>query len=97
MKSTQFSKFRTPGTVGALFVWHLLAFATFATFAFYTNPEDSDCGTRFANQSNSSDQSAYLVVNLDFDHGGVNDFDICEATDHSGVDVDNKLAFNYTG
>ena len=38
MKSTQFSKFRTPGTVGAIFVWHLLAFATFATFAFYTNP-----------------------------------------------------------
>ena len=38
MKSTQLSKFRTPVIVGAIFVWHLLAFATFATFAFYTNP-----------------------------------------------------------
>ena len=28
----------TLGAVGNISVWHLLAFATFATFAFYTNP-----------------------------------------------------------
>ena len=33
-------KILDPWTFGNIFVWHLLAFAIFATFAFYTNPSD---------------------------------------------------------
>ena len=46
MKSTYFLKFRTPGTVWAIFVWHLLGICYICHICFLYQPEEDGCKRR---------------------------------------------------